>query len=145
MDFASIMRLYSSRSLSEKIRLVEDAERKMRENQERMQQQQMQQQQQLAQMQQQMEMQKMQQQDALNQRDNETRIRVAEINAQAENLRLGVYDEQNNEKFLEAKADLERQKLELEIKKFDEELRFKEQKQRDDKEIQLKKIQANKK
>ena len=145
MDFASIMRLYSSRSLSEKVRLVEDAERKMRENQERMQQMQMQQQQQLAQMQQQTEMQKMQQQDALNQRDNDTRIRVAEINAQAENLRLGVYDEQNNEKFLEAKADLERQKLELEIKKFDEELRFKEQKQRDDKEVQLKKIQVNKK
>lgn len=145
MDFASIMRLYSSRSLSEKVRLVEEAEKRMRENQERIQQQQMQQQQQLAQMQQQTEMQKMQQQDALNQRDNDTRIRVAEINAQAENLRLGVYDEQNNEKFLEAKADLERQKLELEIKKFDEELRFKEQKQRDDKEIQLKKIQANKK
>lgn len=145
MDFAHVMRLYSSRSLSEKIRLVEEAEREMRERQEKAQQEQLQLQQQQIQAQQQAAMQKIQQEDVINQRDNDTKIRVAEINAQAEYLRLGVYAEQNDQKFLEAKAQLERDKLAEDIRKFDEELRFKEQELKDNKEIQLKKIEATKK
>jgi Flp pilus assembly CpaE family ATPase len=117
----------------------------MRERNEKAQQEQMQLQQQQIQAQQQAAMQEIQQKDVINQRDNDTKIRVAEINAQAEYLRLGVYAEQNDQKFLEAKAQLERDKLAEDIRQFDAELRTKEQELRDNKEIQLKKIEATKK
>ena len=144
LSFANIMRLYSSRSISEKIRLVEDGERKMREYTERMQQEELQQQQQIAQMEQQAKLEQMQRQDEMNRRDNETKIEVARINSQAEYLRLGIYAEENDEELVKEKLQIEREKLAEEIRQFDKELHLKEQQAKDDKEIELKKIQATK-
>ena len=138
------MRLYTSTSLSEKIRMVDNAEKQMRERQEQAQQQQMQLEQQKIQAQQQIEAQKMQQQDVLNQRDNEAKIRVAEINAQAEYLRLGIYAEENDEELVKAKQQLERDKLKEEIRQFDLELRQRDKESDQKNEIELKKIQAQK-
>lgn len=144
LDFTSIMRLYSSDSLSEKTKMIEMAEKRMQQRAEQQRQQELQMQQQAAQMQQQTEMQKLQQQDAINQRDNETKIRVAEINSQAEYLRLGIYAEENDEQIVREKLDLEREKLRQDILQFDKELHQKETEQKDKKEIELKKIEAQK-
>ena len=145
MDFASIMRLYSTRSLSEKIRIVEEAEKRMREYNERMQQTQLQQKQIEVQAAQQAKMQELQLKDEMNRRDNETSIQVAKINSEAEYMRLGIYQEQNDKEFLEEKAKIERDRLNEEIRQFDAELREKDKERRDNKEIQLQKIEATKK
>lgn len=144
MDFASIMRLYTSESLTNKIRMVESAEKRMQERQEQAQQMQAQQAQQIEQMRQQTEMLKMQQQDLLNQRDNDTKIKVAEINAQAENLRLAIYDDQNNIEIRKEEMEIDREKIRADIERLDKEIRFKEKELSAKKDIEMKKIQASK-
>ena len=128
MDFASILKLYSSSSVAEKVKIVEASQKRMDQKIQEQQQQQMQLEQQKIQAEQQAAMQKMQHDDALNQRDNDTKIRVAEINSQAEYLRLGIYAEENDEQLVHEKLDIEREKLAQQIKEFDAELRMEEKK-----------------
>lgn len=82
-NFSTMMKLYSTESISEKIRMMEAAER----HGEEMQQQQQQMEQQLKQQQLEQEAQEkqleMEQKDIQNQRDNETKLLVAQIQAQA--------------------------------------------------------------
>ncbi len=83
LKFSTIMKLYSTASLAEKQRYVQNEEE---ENQARMQQQQemeMQQQQMTLEQEMQLTQAKFEQEDRLNERDNETRVMVANINAQA--------------------------------------------------------------
>lgn len=126
MSFSSLLKMYSSASMNEKIRIIESSEKKLQAQQEQAQQQQMQIEQQKIQAEQQAKMAEMQQKDTLNQRDNETKIRVAEINSQAEYLRLGIYAEENDEQLVHEKLDIEREKLAQQIKEFDAELRQKD-------------------
>ncbi len=144
LNFASIMKLYSSASIQEKIRIVETAEKRMQEMAAQSQQQTaaLQQQQQQAELQ--MRQMEMQQKDQLNQRDNETKIRVAEINSKAEELRLGIYAEDNNVQIRNRELDLEQQKLRQDILEFDKELRMKDKELEQKKEIEMKKIEASK-
>lgn len=144
LDFSTIMKMYSSASLSEKTFMIEDAEKRMREQQAQQAQQQAQQAQQLEQMRQQVEMQKLQQEDLINQRDNETKIRVAEINAQAEYLRLGIYADENSEELRREEMQIDKDKLAEEIRQFDAELRQKDDELKQKKEIEIKKIEAQK-
>lgn len=139
-----IARLYSSASLNEKIRLIEKTEKDMQRQQEEAAQQQQQLEMQKIQAEQQATMQKMQQEDMLNQRDNETKIQVAEINSRAEYMRLGIYAEENDEELVHEKLDIEREKLREEIRQFDQELRQKDKELNQKKEIELKKIAATK-
>lgn len=142
---ASVMiRLFSSSSIAEKVKLVEHAEKQMQQQQQQAQQQQMQLEQQKIQAQQQVESMKLQQEDALNQRDNETKIHVAQINSQAEYLRLGIYAEENDEQLVHDKLDVEREKLRNDILALDKELRFKEKELGQKKDIELRKIEAQK-
>lgn len=83
-NFSTMMKLYSSGSISEKIRMMEAAERRMQEQQQQVQEQQMQMQQQQMQAQAEAQQLEMEQRDAQNIRDNETRITVAQIQAQAQ-------------------------------------------------------------
>ena len=145
LDFSSIMKLYTSASVSEKIKIVDTAQKKMQQRQEEMAQQQQQLEQQKIQADQQAKMAEIQQRDTINQRDNETKIRVAEINSQAEYLRLGIYAEENDEQLVHDKLDVEREKLRADIENFDKELRFKEKELAQKKEIELKKISSAKK
>lgn len=142
LDFSTIMKLYTSTSMQEKIRLVDMAEK----NREQALQQQQQMQQQQLQMQQQQTLQEKQmelmQKDELNKRDNETKLKVAEINSRAEELRLGMYAEENNVEIKNRELDLEQEKLRNEILQFDKELRFKETELKQKKEIENKKIVA---
>lgn len=84
LSFSTIMKLYNSSSLAEKQRLVENDEKKLKQEQQEMQQQQAQSQERIAQMNQEAAMAKMQQEDMINQRDNETKIMVAQIAANAQ-------------------------------------------------------------
>lgn len=144
LDFASILKLYSSASTQEKVKVVESAQRRMEQRAQQQQQQQMQLEQQKIQADQQMKMQEMQQKDMLNQRDNDTRIKMAEINAQAEYLRLGIYEDQNNEQLRREEMDIDREKLHNEILALDKEFRFKEKELAVKKELEEKKIAVQK-
>lgn len=83
LNFSTIMKLYNSSSLAEKQRMVERNERELVERQQQMQQQQLEAQQQQAQLEAQAKEADMQLRDQMNQRDNETKIVVATIAANA--------------------------------------------------------------
>ena len=139
-----IMKLYSSMSIQEKIRIVENEEKRMdQQAQEQAQREQQMAQQQIEFQMQQLQIQ-MQQQDMINQRDNDTKVKVAEINSQAEYLRLGIYAEENDEQLVHDKLDVEREKIEAERAALDKEFRFKDKELAQKKELELKKIEAQK-
>ena len=114
LDFSTIMKLYSSSSIAEKQRMVESSERKMQERAAQAQQQQTQQLQQQAQMEQQTAMAKMEHETLLNERDNETKIIVAQINAQARQL-----DDADVVENVEEMSEESRAKLDEQIREFD--------------------------
>ena len=119
LHFSTIMKLYSSASLAEKQRLIERDEQEIKEQQAQAQQQQLQAQQQELAVRQQLEQAKMEQEDMLNARDNETKVQVALINAQAR------IDDDNNDNPEQAKNELMEKirqfdaKLKLEYDKLD--------------------------
>ena len=145
LSFSTIMKIYSSCSLAEKQKMVEIDERKIREMAQQQQEQQLQAQQQQAQMQQQTELQKMQQEDALNQRDNETKILVAQINAQARQ------DNSNelNDGIQEPMSEADAAKLKESIRQFNEKMKLEReklslQKEKNETDARLKEKQINK-
>lgn len=147
LSFSTIMKIYGSSSLAEKQRIIENDERRMREMAQQQQQQQLQAQQQQAEMNQQAEMQKLQQEDMLNQRDNETKILVAQINAQS---RLQDSEVDINDGIQEPMSEEAAAKLKESIRQFDakmqlerEKLAFQKDKQKED--ARLKEKQINKK
>lgn len=144
MSASAMIRLFSSSSTAEKIKIVERSEKQMQQRQEEVQRQQTQLEQQKIQAEQQIAQMEAKQKDILNQRDNDTKIRVAEINAQAEYLRLGIYSEDNDEQIVREKLDIERDKLRQEIEALDREFRFKDKELEQKKQIELKKIEAQK-
>ena len=117
LDFSTIMKLYSSSSMAEKQRMVENAEKKIQERNAQAQQQQIQQQQQQAQMEQQTQMAKMEHEAAMNTENNETKILVAQINAQSRQ-----YDEANTtieDGIQEPMSEEAKEKLREQIREFD--------------------------
>jgi hypothetical protein len=116
LDFSTIMKLYSSSSIAEKQRMVESNEKKIQERNAQAQQQQSQQLQQQAQMEQQVAMAKMEHEASMNSENNETKILVAQINAQARQ-----YDEANivNDGVEEPMSQEAKEKLRESIRQFD--------------------------
>jgi hypothetical protein len=82
-NFSTLMKLYSTESVAEKIRMMENAERRAQELRQQMQQMQAQMQQQQLEAEARQKQLEMEQRDMQNQRDNDTRILVAQIQAQA--------------------------------------------------------------
>lgn len=82
-NFSTLMKLYSTESIAEKIRMMENAEKRAQEQQEQIQQMQAQMQQRQLEAEAQQRQLEMEQRDMQNQRDNDTRILVAQIQAQA--------------------------------------------------------------
>ena len=124
LDFSTIMKLYSSSSIAEKQRMVENTERKMQEMQQQQAQQQMQMQQQQIQAQMQEKQAELQQKEAANVRDNETKILVAQINAASKDEDDGIiepeYSQEAKDKLLESMRQFdERLKLDRERLAFD--------------------------
>lgn len=81
LSFSTIMKLYGTASLAEKQRMVEKDEQEKIQQAQQSQQEQLQQQQEAVQMQMQLQQQQLQLQELMNQRDNETKIEVANIQA----------------------------------------------------------------
>ena len=147
LSFSTIMKLYNSSSLAEKQRIVENDERKIQERNAQAQQQQLEVQQQEAQMRQEAEMAKMKLEDTLNQRDNETKILVAQIAASIK------VNENDTDGIQEPMSDEAREKLREQVRQFDarlaldrDRLNFDKDKARTDAELKRKQInkQTNK-
>ena len=122
LNFSTIMKLYNSSSLAEKQRMVEKNERELLERQQQMQQQQMEAEQQRAQMEAQAKEADMQLRDQMNVRDNETKILVANINAQSNNDGIQQLEasEQSKAALLEKMREFdEKLKLDRERLQFD--------------------------
>lgn len=139
INFSTMMKLYTTSSMSEKLRLVEIYEKKMQQQQQQQQEQQLQlQQEQLKQQAEQAEKQQ-QIQYQMHREDNETRILVAQINSKAEADRMTLAygdtaseNDINNKKLDESirqfneKMRHESDKLALDRKKHDDDVRLKE-------------------
>jgi len=132
-SLSSVMKLFTSNSLMEKIRLLEREEQQRQQQAQQQQQQQMQIQQQQLEQQQAIEQAKMEQQYKMNQENNDTKILVAEINSQAEADRLALMNGEDDgvpemseegrvrikemARQFDAKQKLEREKLDFEKEK----------------------------
>ena len=144
LSFSTIMKLYNSSSLAEKQRIVENDERKIQERNTQAQQQQLEVQQQEAQMKQEAEIAKMELEDTLNQRDNETKILVAQIAASVK------VNQGDTDGIQEPMSEEAREKLKEQIRQFNakleldrERLNFDKDKAKTD--AELKRQQINKK
>lgn len=82
-NFSTIMKLYSTESISEKIRMMENAEKKAEEAQRQMQERELQLKQAELEQKAQEKQTELEMKDVQNQRDNETKLLVAQIQAQA--------------------------------------------------------------
>jgi hypothetical protein len=147
MSFATVMKLYTTRSLAEKVRIVENDEKRRQEMAQQQQQQQMQIQQAEIQQRAQTEEQKMQMEYQMHQEKLENNLLVATINGEAEAQRFAMMNHDNEEANAlerEKMAESARQvdaKLKEDAKQFEGKLALDKKKQKDDvmiKEKQLK-------
>ena len=102
LSFSTIMKLYSSSSLAEKQRLVEKDEQAIQERNAQAQQQQLESQQQIAQIEAEQRQAELQQKEQANIRDNETKLMIAQIQANNKDDD-GIVEQEFSE---EAKANL---------------------------------------
>lgn len=138
LDFSAIMKLYTTKSTSEKQRIVEASEKRKREEAQQQQQQQMQLQEQQMQQQAQQAQAQQQMQYQIHQDEMENNILVAQINAEAEKERMAIM----NDDAAKDKA-FEREKLSEEARQFNENLALQKKKQADDVMIKEKQIKAS--
>ena len=140
ISFSTMLKIYGSSSLAEKQRLIANDEKALREQAAQQQQAELQAQQQAEQLKQQTEMAKMQQEDMLNQRDNDTKILIATINAQNKDVSVEMPEDKSM-------SEGERAKLDEQIREFDKKhdldrqrLEFDKEKANKDAELKLKQI-----
>lgn len=122
LNFSAIMKLYGSSSISEKVKIIERNEKELLQRQQQAQQQQMQMEQQQMQLEAQAKEADMQLKDQLNQRDNETKILIANINAakQDDGIEEPEFSEEAKAKLIESMRQFdERLKLDKERLAFD--------------------------
>ena len=139
LSFSTIMKLYNSSSLAEKQRIVENDERKIQERNAQAQQQQLE-----VQLKQEAEMAKMELEDTLNQRDNETKILVAQIAASVK------VNQGDTDGIQEPMSEEAREKLKEQIRQFNAKLELDRERLNFDKDkakadTELKRQQINKK
>ena len=129
LDFSAIMKLYSSASLAEKQRLIENNERQIQERNQQLQQQQAQIEEQKNQATLQMKQAELDQKREANQLDNETKLLIAQIQAATKNIEVngedgGIkdteYSQESKDKLMEQIREFdERLKLDRERLEFD--------------------------
>lgn len=141
IDFSTMMNLFSTISMSEKQRLVESCERRMRDERQQQQEQQMQLQQQQMQQQAQISQQQQELQYRMHQEDNETKILVAQINGEAESARLALMNEEKGLTQAE-EYEFKNKQLDLDAKQFDAKLKLDTQKHKDDVRIKEKQLKV---
>ena len=141
LDFSAIMKLYSSASLAEKQRLIENNERQIQERNQQLQQQQAQIEEQKNQATLQMKQAELDQKREANQLDNETKLLIAQIQAATKNIEVngedgGIkdteYSQESKDKLMEQirefdeRLKLDREKLEFDKDKARTDARLKE-------------------
>ena len=127
-NFSTMMKLYSSQSLQEKIRMLEAAEQRAEQQRQQEQQMQMQMQQQQIEAEAQQRQLEMEQRDAQNQRDNDTRVLVAQIQAQA-NIDSSVARASGfTEEPVQPISEKERAELAQKLREFEEKSRLEREK-----------------
>ena len=144
LDFSAIMKLYSSASLAEKQRLIENNERQIQERNQQLQQQQTQIEEQKNQAALQMKQAELDQKREANQLDNETKILIAQIQAATKNIEVngedgGIKDIEYSQ---EAKDKLKEQirEFDLRLKLDRDKLNLDKEKAKKDAELKLKQI-----
>ena len=141
LDFSAIMKLYSSASLAEKQRLIENNERQIQERNQQLQQQQAQIEEQKNQATLQMKQAELDQKREANQLDNETKLLIAQIQAATKNIEVngedgGIkdteYSQESKDRLMEQirefdeRLKLDREKLEFDKDKARSDARLKE-------------------
>lgn len=132
ITFSAALKMFASCSLAEKMRMVENNERELQQRQQQQQQEQLQVQQQQMQMQAQAEQQKMQLEDTLNERDNDTKLTIAIMQAQ-QNQDQEIPEDHSKEDLLEKmrefdlRLQLDRDRLAFDKDKADKDRNLKRQ------------------
>ena len=134
IDFSTMMRLYTSMSLSQKQRIVESAEKRRQQQAEQQQQQAMQLQQQQIEAQQQQAQAEMELKDKMNQRDNDSRILASQLEAEgyikaAEAKYAG---DHINDGVEVPQTEDQRLKLQEQIREFDQRIALDRKKQQEE-------------
>lgn len=129
ITFSTALKMFTSCSMAEKMRMIEKNEQELQQRQQQAQQQQLQVQQQEAQLKAQSEQQKLEMENILNERDNDTKLTIAAM--QAEKEEDYTPDETNKEALLEKmrefdlKIQLDRDRLEFDKNKANEDRKVK--------------------
>ena len=129
VTFSTALKMFTSCSMAEKMRMIEKNEQELQQRQQQAQQQQLQVQQQEAQLRAQTEQQKLEMENLLNERDNDTKLTIAAM--QAEKEEDYTPDEVNKEALLEKmrefdlKIQLDRERLEFDKNKANEDRKIK--------------------
>ena len=139
MNFSTLIKIYTTKSVSERMRLIEAYEEQAMMQQQQMQQMQQQQFEQQLQQQAQLEQAKAEREYQMHQEDNETKLLVAEINSQAEAQRFAMMNHDNDEA-----NTIEREKIAENARQFDEKLSLDKKKQADDTRLKEKQINVTK-
>ena len=145
ISFSAWLKLKSSGSLSEKIKMLEQNEREMQQMQQQQQQAQLQAQQQQKELELQMKQAEMQLKDMMNQRDNETKILTATIQAQTKRDSDGdgiINENENNAVTLEEQVKEFNEKMKLERDKLEQDDRH--HKEDNDLKLEIAKIKPSK-
>ena len=140
-DFSTIMKIYTTRSTSEKIRMVETNEKRKREEAVQQQQQQLQQQQ--AELQQRAQQAQMEQEIAykMHQEKLENELLIAQINSRAEEQRMELMGG-SDAMTMQQKFQLEKDKLSENARQFNDKLALDKKKQADDARLKEQQIKA---
>lgn len=145
ISFSTVMKLYNSSSLIEKQRMVERDERQKLEQQAQQAQAEQQQMQQQLQANMQLEQAKLEQEDKLNQRDNETKLLIANIQYASDGIEEPEYSQEAKDKLAESirqfneRLALDKERLAFDRQKAATDARLKE------KQINKKTTTSNKK
>lgn len=125
INFSTALKMFASCSLAEKMRMVENNEREAQQRAQQQQQAEAQAQQQQAQMNAQLEQQKLELENTLNERDNDTKLTIAIMQAENANQAPIETEESDKEALLEKmrefdlKLQLDRDRLEFDKQKAD--------------------------
>lgn len=147
MGMSTAVKMYGTRSIAEKTRVLEADEKKRIEMQQQEQQRQYELQQQQMQLNAQMAQQAKELEYKMHLEDNQTKILIAQINGQAERERLEIINHEDGLTKVQ-QLELENKKVEEDARQFDEKLKFEEKKLKADTEVkkeQIKKSSNNKK
>ena len=125
IGFSTALKMFASCSLAEKMRMVENNEKELQQIKQQAQQEQLQVQQQEAQMRTQLEQQKLELENMLNERDNDTKLTIAMLQAQ-NNQQQPVEDTSNDKEALlekmrefDLRLQLDRDRLDFDRQKAD--------------------------